>query len=203
MKVAIATYLIPAATLILPGCAQLLQGRFNVGFRHVATALLISNLAFFLPVPWVGILASILWVAVGCWSAYDAWDWERDEASTRPPVQSMARPTGPPLPWYRRYLPVVLLGVLQVVALGEIMVMMIMAALAVMIFDAPGSTKRIENWVFFMGLALMPVVAMVLCAVAWGLYRRGRALWALVTLSGVVLAGLLALGVILGPDLLQ
>lgn len=47
MKVAIATYLIPAATLILPGCAQLLQGRFNVWFRHVATALLISNLAFF------------------------------------------------------------------------------------------------------------------------------------------------------------
>ena len=198
----VVAFLIPAATLILPGCAQLLQGRFAIGFRHVALALLLLTIAFFLPEHWGGILAAILWLAVGCWSAYDAWRWERDEASTQQPVRAPPQAPGPPRPWYRRYLAVAVLGVLQVVAVGEIMLMGMMAAFAVMIFDAPGSTEKIENWVFLIGMSLLPVMATVLSAVAWGLYRRGQPGWAVATLAGVVLTGLLAMIAILGPDAL-
>lgn len=199
MKRNIGTFLIPAATLILPGCAQLLQGRFAVGLRHVAMAVLLSNVAFFLPDHWGGIVAATLWLAIGGWSAFDAWRWERDNALVQSVAIAPSQAPAPPQPWYRRYLPVAVLGVLQVVAVGEIMFMGMMAAFAVMIFDAPGSTEKIENWTFFIGVSLLPVVAMVLCAVAWGLYRRGRPWWAVATLSGVVLAGLLAMLAILGP----
>lgn len=197
MKRNVGAFLIPAATLILPGCAQLLQGRFAIGFRHAALAVLLLNIAFFLPDHWGGILAAILWLTVGGWSAYDAWRWERDVAPTQQMVHA------PPQPWYRRYLAVAVLGVLQVVAVGEIMFMGVMAAFAVMIFDAPGSTEKIGNWVFFIGLSLLPVVATVLSAVAWGLYRRGRPGWAVAMLAGVVLAGLLAIVAILGPGSLS
>jgi len=199
VKVSISTFLIPAATLILPGGGQLLQGRFNVGLRHAATAVLLPYLAFFLAHPWGGILASILWLALGVWSAYDAWRWEHDKEPTQPPVQSSAQTPVPAPPWYRRYLPVVVLGVLQAVAAGEIVLFSIMAALGVMVFDAPGSEERIENWAFFIGVSLLPVVATVLCFVAWGLYRRDRPWWAVATLAGVVVAGLGVLGSVLGP----
>jgi len=195
----IGTFLIPAVTLILPGCAQLLQGRFAVGLRHVAMAVLLSNSAFFLPDHWGGIAAAILWLAIGGWSAFDAWRWERDHALVQSVAIAPPQDPGPPQPWYRRYLPVAVLGVLQVVAVGEIMFLGLMAAFAVMIFDAPGSTENIANWAFFIGVSLLPVVTMMLCAVAWGLYRRGQPWWAVAALAGVVLAGLLAMFVILGP----
>lgn len=199
----IGTFLIPAATLILPGCAQLLQGRFTVGLRHVAMAVLLSNIAFFLPDHRGGIVAAILWLAIGGWSAFDAWRWERDDAPPQPVTTAPPPVPGPPQPWYRRHLPFAVLGVLQVAAAGEIMLLGLMAAFAVMIFDAPGSTEKIENWAFFIGVSLLPVAAMVLCAVAWGLSRRGRPWWAVATLAGVVLAGLLIIASIIGPDAFQ
>jgi hypothetical protein len=199
----IGTFLIPAATLILPGCAQLLQGRFTVGLRHVAMAVLLSNIAFFLPDHRGGIVAAILWLAIGGWSAFDAWRWERDDAPPQTVTTASPPVPGPPQPWYRRHLPFAVLGVLQVAAAGEIMLLGLMAAFAVMIFDAPGSTEKIENWAFFIGVSLLPVAAMVLCAVAWGLSRRGRPWWAVATLAGVVLAGLLIIASIIGPDAFQ
>ena len=102
-------------------------------------------------------------------------------------------------PRWRRFLHVAVLGILQALAAFEIMILIVMAAFAVMIFDAPGSTERIENWLFFIGMSLLPVVALVLCAVAWGLHCRGRPRWAIATLAGVVLAGLLAVILALGP----
>jgi hypothetical protein len=39
--------------------------------------------------------------------------------------------------------------------------------------------------------------------VAWGLSRRGRPWWAVATLAGVVLAGLLIIASIIGPDAFQ
>ncbi len=203
MNVSVGRFLISASTLILPGCAQLMQGRFALGFRHVALAVALSNIAFFLPDHWGGILAAILWLAVGGWSAWDAWRWERDNAVARPVAIAPPQAPGPPRPWYRRYLAVTVLGVLQMAAVAEIMLMGMMAALAVMIFDAPGSMQKVENWVFFIGMSLAPVVATVLCAVAWGLYRRGRPWWAVATLAGVVIAGLHVMIAILGPNAFQ
>jgi hypothetical protein len=63
--------------------------------------------------------------------------------------------------------------------------------------------QKVENWVFFIGMSLAPVVATVLCAVAWGLYRRGRPWWAVATLAGVVIAGLHVMIAILGPNAFQ
>lgn len=199
MKLEIRTFLIPSATLILPGCAQLLQGRFLVGLLHAATAALLFMGAFFLPYPWGGILAASLGLVLAGWSAFDAWRWEHDRRSTQPVAEASLQAPGLPQPWYRRYLPVAVLGVLQAVVVGEIIFMMMMAAFAVMVFDAPGSEKKTRNWVFFIGLSLLPVVATALSALAWGLYRRNRPWWAVAVLAGVVSAGVFEMLAILGP----
>lgn len=123
-----------------------------------------------------------------------------ENATTRVQPAAIAPSQDPALPqlWYHRYLPVAVLSVLQVVAAGEIMFMGLMAAFAMMIFHAPGSTEKSENWAYFIRVSLLPVAAMVLCAVALGIFRCGRPWRAVGTLTGVVLAGILAMLVILG-----
>lgn len=120
-------------------------------------------------------------------------------AVTATPTSSQV-PTAQAIASWRRILRVAPLVALQVVAAGEIMFLLVAAALSVMAFDAPGSMGRLDLWAFVIGMNLLPWVAAFLCAFAWGLHARGRTVWAGTLLATVVLACLAVARLLLGPQ---
>lgn len=211
--------LAPLASIVLPGSGQMLQGRFAVGLRHAALALLLVAVG----VPTIALVSGPALCILGCWSAYDAWRARRSagptpaaacgsaggsggasgEHGSAVDMAVLARTVataGPPMAWWRRILRVAPLVALQMVAAGEIMFLLVAAALSVMAFDAPGSTSRLDLWAFVVGMNLLPWVAAFLCAFAWGLHARGRTVWAGTLLATVVLACLAVARLLLGPQ---
>lgn len=206
--------LAPLASAVLPGSGQMLQGRFTVGMRHASLALLLVAVG----VPMGVVISGPVLGILACWSAYDAWRGPRARGARGPtpatgsgPLagegeQGLTAATPPHVPaeaavaWWRRALRVAPLVALQTVAAGEIMFLLVAAALSVMAFDAPGSTSRLDLWAFVIGMNLLPWLAAFLCALAWGLHGRGRTAWAAAILVAVVLAGLAVARLLLGPQ---
>lgn len=211
--------LAPLASAVLPGSGQLLQGRFAVGSRHASLALFLVAVG----VPMSVVVTGPALFILGCWSAYDAWHGQRaagargsTPATGSGPLAGVGErnlaagvtgspsppqaPAGPANARWRRALRVAPLLALQAVAAGEIAFLLVAAALSVMAFDAPGSTGRLDLWAFVIGMNLLPWLAALLCALAWGLHGRGRTAWAAAILSLVVLAGLAFARLLLGPQ---
>jgi len=200
------TFLAPLASFLLPGSGQLLQGRFALGVKHASLAMLLIAIGVPMSTWSLGLFSALL----GGWSAYDAWRYgrvpaamaevpERDVADAA--ASARVRSSSPlvPLTSWHRGVGMALLLALQAVAAVEIAVLFMAAAVSGMVFDAPGSMERLELWAFVIGMTVAPLVAAVLCFVAWGLHGRGKTWWAVATLASVVVAGLALLRLMLGP----
>ena len=70
------------------------------------------------------------------------------------------------------------------------------AGMAVMAFDAPGSTEMLAPWLFVGAVWSYPLWLLVLAIVAWVLYAKKRLRGAVIATS-VPLAGFVVLGVLL------
>lgn len=196
----------PLASLVCPGGGQALQGRFAVGLRHAATAILLGSVGVMLGNWAVGCLLAL----VGCWSCYDAWTWRG--CGVAPPPLPGEGPDGSGAmvgrspaggvtrPWWVRGLETAVMVALQAAAAVEIAGLFVAVALSVMAFDAPGSGGRLDLWAFVIGMNAVPLLGVFLCFAAWGLRRRGRTWWAVATLAAVVLAGLVVFRILLGPE---
>jgi hypothetical protein len=210
--------LAPLASVLFPGCGQMLQGRFAVGLRHASLALLLVAVG----VPMSVVISGPALCILGCWSAYDAW---RMRCPAGPTPATDPEPVGggtagvggargfaadatavphhpevPPVAWWRRGMLSAFMVALQAVAAVEIMFLIVAGAFSVMAFDAPGGTGRLDLWAFVIGMNLLPWVGVFLCGLAWGLHGRGRTGAAAAILAAVVLAGLAFARLLLGPQ---
>lgn len=183
------------ASFVIPGSGQLLQGRLSTGLRQASLAVLIVAGGF----PLALVAAGIALTALGGFSAYDAWQWKNVSVGNDAATAAAVAPPMPPQAGWHRGLSLAALIVLQAVAAVAIAFLLVAAALAPMAFDAPGSEQRLDAWAFVIGMYLLPLVAILFCALAWGLQRRGMTWWALATLAAVVLAGLGVMRFALGP----
>jgi len=62
----------------------------------------------------------------------------------------------------------------QVVYLLSLLPWVVMAGLAFMAFDAPGSTARLMPWLFAGSIWAYPILPLASSIAAWLLYSRGR-----------------------------
>lgn len=98
-----------------------------------------------------------------------------------------------PAPPGKRRATLATLLILQILQILSLAPWLIMAALSVMAFDAPGSEKMWQPWAFVLAMWSYPLWLLAAGAVSWILFARRRHLWAIVVQIPFTLPALAAL----------